>query len=139
MKNEKFVLFNITINQNKTIKFENNSIMPMSPGGFEVQTNFSNRSQLMRSKNELYVLSCPSQVHEFVIKDLITNYQVKGINFVVKDPVKNFIEVQVQISWWDGLFNKDRWRRVCSNLSKKVSTKMPVGICNVKPIFSSLI
>lgn len=140
------IQFNLNINRNQIIKIENHNHTPMAPGGYGIKTDFTNSHQLLRQKKEMIVLTQPSQVHEFVIYHLLTYHQIKGINFVVKDPVKILIEIQIQILWKDSVrdrffelipfYNhKKNWKRVCYELTKMVSEKMPIGMCTIHPLY----
>lgn len=139
-----FILFNITINRTVYIrseemfKTETNNNLSISPDGFQIKTDFKKRQELIRQKKKsesILSFNQASQVHEFVIQQILSNYHtVKGINFVVKDPERILIEVQIQLSWWDKFLNKGQWRRVCHDMSKFISSKMPIGLCNIKTV-----
>src|SRR5690606_27619773 len=103
---------------------------------FSVKTDFTRSHKLLRHrKNQMVVLAAPSQVHEFIIHYLLTNHKkIKGINFVVRNPARMIIEIQIQITKWDKIFRKKKWRKRCWEMSKMVSGMMPVGLCNIKPI-----
>lgn len=105
------------------------------PAGFEIKTDFTDQNKLIYNKKNHFgdiVLTQPSQVHEFVIYQLLTSKQkIRGINFVVKDPVRVIIDIQIQIYWWDKLLNKKWWVRSCNQMSKIISDRMPNGICKV--------
>jgi hypothetical protein len=136
--------FNVQVNHNKTIKIENHNLSPK--GGFAVKTDFTDSHKLLRQKKNMTTLTQPSQVHEFIIYHLLTYYQIRGINFVVKDPVSILIEIQIQILWKHKVrdwlyslipfyYHKKNWNNVCRDLTKMVSEMMPVGFCNIKPLY----
>lgn len=140
-----FILFNITINRTiqirsgETYKTETNNNLTISPDVFAVRTDFTNSQKLIRKtkkdSNDILSFNQASQVHEFVIQYILAHYQtVKGINFVVKDPERILIEIQIQLSWWEKFINKGIWNQRCRQLSTLISSKMPVGLCNIKPI-----
>lgn len=139
MKEKQFILFNININHTACkCKIETPEVEELQPTNraYSVRTDFSEPHTLLRhKKNEMISLNQASQVHEYVIHHFLSYHKgIKGLNFVVKDPVRILIEVQIQLGGWDSMFNRHYWDRVCRDLSKKVSMMMPVGLCNIKPI-----
>ena len=105
--------------------------------GFQIKTDFTKSETLIRlkKKDRMIILAQPSQVHEFVIQLILSRrYRIKGINFVVKDPYRILIVIQIQLTWFDRLFNKLMWERRCQDLTRMVSEMMPIGLCTIKPI-----
>lgn len=138
MKEKQFVLFNITINRNIHPEYPEADVIVQpdlsTSSELSVRTDFSNSKSLLRKrKNTMVTLNVPSQVHEFIIHYLLTHYpNIKGINFLVKDQVRVIVIIQIQLYWWQKVFEKDLWTRRCWNMTKMVSEMMPVGYCTIK-------
>jgi hypothetical protein len=142
MKNRTFILFNITVNRvvnirsEEMFKTETNNNLTVQQNGYQFKTDLTKVTrQQRRQSNEIISFNQPSQVHEYVVQHLLSHYpSVKGINCFVKDRERNVIEIQIQLSWWDKFLNKHRWNQVCQDMSRFISTRMPIGICTIKSI-----
>ena len=96
------------------------------------KTDFTQSDKMIRSRHVMTSLNQPSQVHEFVVQLILSRrYNILGINFVVKDPCRNIIEIQIQLDWWERTFNKERNAKICREMSRLVSQLMPIGLCTI--------